>query len=326
MLLFGIGTPQAVTAGLVVPARPRLLQGRPLPRRRCGRARDGHAGRGRAGGPAPGDAADGVSPRRSPPHRWRACRCSVASSPRSSSTTASAWRRCPGLGAVMLVSLVVAASMCLGAAGLIAGIAPFRGDAAPTPAAHDAPPALWLGPLVLGAMGVMLGLLPAWVPARSPSAARPSRATDRPPSPRPLARLHPDAGAQRGDPGRVGRPLRLACPSVAAAVAARRCGPSSLYTFTLTGLDAAQPPHRPGAAERARCVVRPHGHRHGDRAGRLRAGDRARLADATPLDVDSVPRRRAGGADRRRRAVGRVRPLEHGRRLVARLWSVTASP
>ena len=67
----------------------------------------------------------------------------------------------PGLGSGVLVSLVVAASMCLGAAGLIAGIAPFRGDAAPTPAAHDAPPAMWLGPLVLGAMGVILGVVPA---------------------------------------------------------------------------------------------------------------------------------------------------------------------
>ena len=67
----------------------------------------------------------------------------------------------PGIWNGVLVSLAVAASMCLGAAGLIAGIAPFRGRLAPAPAAHDAPPSLWLGPLVLGALGVVLGVLPA---------------------------------------------------------------------------------------------------------------------------------------------------------------------
>ncbi len=67
----------------------------------------------------------------------------------------------PGIWNGVLVSLAVAASMCLGAAGLIAGIAPFRGRFAPAPAAHDAPPSLWLGPLVLGALGVVLGVLPA---------------------------------------------------------------------------------------------------------------------------------------------------------------------
>ena len=69
--------------------------------------------------------------------------------------------RVPGFGTAVLVSLAVAASMCLGGAGLIAGLVPFRGDAAPSPAAHDAPPAMWIGPLVLGAMGVVLGVMPA---------------------------------------------------------------------------------------------------------------------------------------------------------------------
>jgi multicomponent Na+:H+ antiporter subunit A len=69
--------------------------------------------------------------------------------------------RLPGLWSDVLVSLTVAASMCLGAAGLIAGIAPFRGRATPTAAAHDAPLSLWLGPLVLGALGVILGVMPA---------------------------------------------------------------------------------------------------------------------------------------------------------------------
>jgi multicomponent Na+:H+ antiporter subunit A len=67
----------------------------------------------------------------------------------------------PGMWNAALTTLAVAASMCLGAAGLVAGLAPFRGRSVPAPASHDAPPALWLGPLVLGALGVVLGILPA---------------------------------------------------------------------------------------------------------------------------------------------------------------------
>jgi hypothetical protein len=64
---------------------------------------------------------------------------------------------------VVLTAAAVAASMCLGAAGLIAGVAPFRGRSMPTPAARDAPVFLWLGPLVLGVAGVILGLFPGLV-------------------------------------------------------------------------------------------------------------------------------------------------------------------
>jgi multicomponent Na+:H+ antiporter subunit A len=67
----------------------------------------------------------------------------------------------PGMWNLVLIALAVAASMCLGAAGLVAGVAPFRGRSMPAPASHDAPPSLWLGPLVLGALGVVLGVLPA---------------------------------------------------------------------------------------------------------------------------------------------------------------------
>ena len=37
-----------------------------------------------------------------------------------------------------------------GAAGLVAGVAPFGGRSMPTPAPHDAPAALWFGPAILG--------------------------------------------------------------------------------------------------------------------------------------------------------------------------------
>lgn len=71
----------------------------------------------------------------------------------------------PGVGRGLLIAASVAASTCLGAAGLIAGVAPFRGRSMPTPASHDAPVSLWLGPVILGAAGLLLGLFPAVVSA-----------------------------------------------------------------------------------------------------------------------------------------------------------------
>jgi multicomponent Na+:H+ antiporter subunit A len=61
----------------------------------------------------------------------------------------------------VLLTVSVVVSMGLGAAGLIAGVAPFRGGAIPTAAAHEAPAALWCAPMVLGVFGVLLGLFPA---------------------------------------------------------------------------------------------------------------------------------------------------------------------
>jgi multicomponent Na+:H+ antiporter subunit A len=69
----------------------------------------------------------------------------------------------PGLSGPVLMTAAVVASMCLGAAGLVAGIAPFRGQSRPTPAPHDAPLPLWVGPLVLGGAGLILGLVPALI-------------------------------------------------------------------------------------------------------------------------------------------------------------------
>jgi multicomponent Na+:H+ antiporter subunit A len=69
----------------------------------------------------------------------------------------------PGAGMNILLVASVAASMCLGAAGLIAGVAPFRGRSVPTPARRDAPFSLWVGPMILGAAGLMLGLLPSLI-------------------------------------------------------------------------------------------------------------------------------------------------------------------
>jgi multicomponent Na+:H+ antiporter subunit A len=71
----------------------------------------------------------------------------------------------PGIWNEVLAALAVAASMCLGAAGLSAGLAPFSGRSAPSPAPHDAPPGLRVGPLVLGGAGLLLGVVPVLVAA-----------------------------------------------------------------------------------------------------------------------------------------------------------------
>jgi multicomponent Na+:H+ antiporter subunit A len=68
----------------------------------------------------------------------------------------------PGPWAGALLALAVAASVCLGAAGFMAGIAPFRGASRISPPAHDAPASLWSGSVILGAAGLMLGLAPAF--------------------------------------------------------------------------------------------------------------------------------------------------------------------
>jgi multicomponent Na+:H+ antiporter subunit A len=67
----------------------------------------------------------------------------------------------PGIWSGALLALAVAASTCLGAAGLVTGVAPFRGRHTPSPASHEAAASLWLGPAILGALGLTLGILPS---------------------------------------------------------------------------------------------------------------------------------------------------------------------
>ena len=76
----------------------------------------------------------------------------------------------PGPWVEVLTAAAVTASMCLGAAGLMTGIGPFGGRSMPTPAPHEAPVALWVGPLILGIAGVILGLVPGLVSAPIASA------------------------------------------------------------------------------------------------------------------------------------------------------------
>ena len=66
------------------------------------------------------------------------------------------------LGMVLVVA-AVAASVFLGAAGLMAGVAPFVGRQRAPVNPHEPPPSLWFGPLVLGGAGLIIGFVPALV-------------------------------------------------------------------------------------------------------------------------------------------------------------------
>jgi multicomponent Na+:H+ antiporter subunit A len=57
------------------------------------------------------------------------------------------------------LAAMVAASILLGVAGLLAGVLPFQGN--PTADVHEAPWRLWLPPLVLASAGIILGVVPA---------------------------------------------------------------------------------------------------------------------------------------------------------------------
>ena len=64
--------------------------------------------------------------------------------------------------ALLVVVAMVAAGAAFVAVAAIAGYGPFAGRPGEAAAhAHEAPPAMWLGPVVLGALGVVAGLLPA---------------------------------------------------------------------------------------------------------------------------------------------------------------------
>ena len=63
----------------------------------------------------------------------------------------------------MLVAAAVIASAFMGAAGLVAGASPFYGRSTVPAEAHEAPPAMWLGPLLLGVVGLAIGVVPAFL-------------------------------------------------------------------------------------------------------------------------------------------------------------------
>ncbi len=64
-------------------------------------------------------------------------------------------------GAAWVAAAAVAANIALVAVAVVVGLRPFLGKAIPTPQpAHEAPPSLWLGPVVLAALGIAFGLWP----------------------------------------------------------------------------------------------------------------------------------------------------------------------
>ena len=60
----------------------------------------------------------------------------------------------------ILVAAAVLASVLLGAAGLLAGTSPFYGPSMAPRDPHEAPPAMWFGPLLLGFAGLAIGVVP----------------------------------------------------------------------------------------------------------------------------------------------------------------------
>ncbi|HEX6975352.1 MAG TPA: Na+/H+ antiporter subunit B, partial [Vicinamibacterales bacterium] len=142
-----------------------------------------------------------------------------------------------GAGIPWLLVLLVAASVLLGLAGLVAGVAPFLGRA-PLPAGvHDPEWRLWLPPLVLASAGVMTGFAPPLLnaPISAAVATIAGSPTD--------VSLHVWHG--------LTTPLLLSALTLAAVVAAYaarnalrtrawlpRYGAEDLYAASLSGLDA----------------------------------------------------------------------------------------
>jgi multicomponent Na+:H+ antiporter subunit A len=71
------------------------------------------------------------------------------------------------VGAIFLVIVAVASNVLMVVVAGITGIHPFAGPERETPKhAHEAPPALWLGPVFLGVLSLGIGLYPALVDTR----------------------------------------------------------------------------------------------------------------------------------------------------------------
>ena len=220
----------------------------------------------------------------------------------------------PGM---VLVAAAVAASALLGAAGLMAGVSPFVGRPTAPMDSHEAPPSLWLGPLVLGGVGLVVGLVPALVDAP----------------------LRLAATAVTGDAVPVSLALWHGFNVTLLLSVVTLIG--SLGFFMSSGHDqaprmATRARHR--TAVHARAVdARPHQRcrraraakrvdpflcadhrRDGGDACRVGARNGPRTASTESLDADPTPRGRRGGADHRGGHLGGLRAVQHGGRARAR--------
>ena len=179
-----------------------------------------------------------------------------------------------------------------GAAGLIAGIAPFRGRSMPTPASHDAPASLWLGPVILGAVGCRSGRSPGagCRPYRSGGGGRDWDGTAG--HVRALAWLQHHARAQRVDARRVGRAVRVAALGSGGSPGRRALHAERLYSTPLAALDAISrriAPALQSASLRSYVLI---GRSTAIALVATCACDRACPSAAAALDARRVPRRR----------------------------------
>ncbi len=189
-----------------------------------------------------------------------------------------------GSWASIVVAAAVAASACLGAAGLLAGVAPFAGRSTPSPARHEAPASLWLGPLVLAGVGLAFGVVPGLAAPVGLAAASVTRTT----MPVDLAIWHGFSPT-----------LMLSAVTIAGslvlftyrdAIRRRRLAPRSpdracLHPYTRCRRDG-QPPPGAGAAERVAAFVCLRGRGHRRELGGYRPGHRRHPAGIEPADAD----------------------------------------
>jgi len=67
-----------------------------------------------------------------------------------------------GTFSLVLISMAVLANIAVVASSAIVAITPFYGEEKKTPKhAHEAPASMWLGPMILGTMGLLLGVFPS---------------------------------------------------------------------------------------------------------------------------------------------------------------------
>ena len=141
-----------------------------------------------------------------------------------------------GAASGTLIAAAVIASALLGAAALLTGVSPFYGRSIATAEAHEAAPAMWLGPLVLGFMGLAIGVMPALL--ETPLALAVAAVTQQP-SPVALSLWHgvtPTLALSALTlAGSIG--LFVSRNGIRRVMWPRAFGTERLYTHTLTWLD-----------------------------------------------------------------------------------------
>ena len=214
----------------------------------------------------------------------------------------------PGSWGGVLLVVAVVASMCLGAAGLLSGFAPFVGRSVPIPAARDASRLMRLGPLALGGAGLFLGIVPgvASVPISLAAADITGRTSSM--TLRAVAWPHGCAAAQRPHARRLDRAVFVPRARVETRLAHGTPRRAHLLRYA-PGARRAKPPPRTSPAERVGAFVRTDRPRHRPGLGHRRNDGIGRgAADAETMDTSRVSRGGPHDADRRRARCPRCSP------------------